>query len=88
MRDADLPSQKITAIFEGIDLTDFLMHDPAWFMDFSPNGALVGLRDTMARKRYANLLENIAEEGPDVFYTGKAAEDMIAAVQGANGTIT
>lgn len=42
----------------------------------------------MTRKRYANLLEAIAKKGPDAFYTGKAAEAMIAAVQGVNGTMT
>jgi gamma-glutamyltranspeptidase / glutathione hydrolase len=68
--------------------TDFLVHNPDWSVDFAPNGTLVGLGDTLTRKRYAELLRRIAKEGPDVFYTGDIAEATIAALQAANGTMT
>ena len=67
---------------------NFLVDDPNWALDFAPNGTLVGLGDTITRKRYANTLETIANEGPDAFYTGPIAETTIAALQAANGTMT
>ncbi|THC88214.1 hypothetical protein EYZ11_012342 [Aspergillus tanneri] len=57
-------------------------------MDFAPNGTRLGLGDTMTRKRYADILEVIAERGPNAFYTGPIAETMINAVQEANGIMT
>ncbi|KIX00131.1 gamma-glutamyltransferase [Rhinocladiella mackenziei CBS 650.93] len=67
---------------------NFLVDDPNWALDFAPNGTLVGLGDTITRKRYANTLETIAEEGPDAFYNGPIAEATIAALQAQNGTMT
>jgi Gamma-glutamyltranspeptidase len=66
----------------------FLVDNPAWAIDFAPNGTLVGIGDTLTRKRYADLLETIAEEGPDVFYNGHIANTTISALQAANGTMT
>lgn len=68
--------------------SSFLVKDPDWAVDFAPNGTLLQLGDTITRKRYASTLEEIAEKGPDAFYTGPQAEAMIAAVQAANGTMT
>ncbi|KAK5448026.1 hypothetical protein LTS15_009050 [Exophiala xenobiotica] len=67
---------------------NFLVDDPNWAIDFAPNGTLLGLGDTITRKRYANTLESIANEGPDVFYNGPIAEATIAALQAQNGTMT
>lgn len=67
---------------------NFFVDDPNWALDFAPNGTILGLGDTITRKRYANTLETIAEEGPDSFYTGPIAETMIAALQQQNGTMT
>ncbi|KAI1137361.1 gamma-glutamyltranspeptidase [Hypoxylon sp. FL0543] len=67
---------------------NFLIDDPAWAIDFAPKGYLVRRGETLTRKRYADTLEAIAREGPDVFYTGPIAEATIAAVQKANGTMT
>ena len=67
---------------------DFLSKDPSWALDFAPNGTLVGLGDIITRKRYANTLETIANEGPDAFYNGSIAATMIDALQAANGTMT
>jgi hypothetical protein len=35
---------------------NFLVEDPAWAEDFAPNGTLLGLGDTITRKRYAKLV--------------------------------
>ena len=81
----DLVKQMKAAI-EGIP--NFLIDDPTWALDFAPNGTLVGLGDTITRKRYADTLEKIAEKGPDAFYTGAIAETTIAALRKHNGTMT
>lgn len=67
---------------------DFLTQDPAWAIDFAPNGTLVQLGQTMTRKRYANTLETIANQGADAFYKGAMANHTIVAIQAANGTMT
>ncbi|KAK8133322.1 Glutathione hydrolase proenzyme [Apiospora kogelbergensis] len=46
------------------------------------------LNETMTRKRYADTLETIANEGPSAFYAGAIAKATIAALQDANGTMT
>jgi gamma-glutamyltranspeptidase / glutathione hydrolase len=67
---------------------NFLVDDYNWAIDFAPNGTLLGLGDVITRKRYADTLETIANDGPDAFYNGPIAEATIAAVQAANGTMT
>ena len=67
---------------------DFLTHDPAWAVDFAPNGTRVGLGDTLTRKRYAATLEEVARGGARVLYEGKQAEALVRAVQAADGTMT
>lgn len=67
---------------------DFLSKDPTWAQDFAPNGTRVGLGDTLTRKRYADTLEAIANQGADAFYTGQIAQTMINALQAQNGTMT
>ncbi|KAI0845730.1 gamma-glutamyltranspeptidase [Daldinia vernicosa] len=67
---------------------DFLKDDPAWAIDFAPKGYIVKLGETITRKRYADTLEVIANEGPDAFYTGAIANATITALQGKNGTMT
>ncbi|GKT86929.1 gamma-glutamyltranspeptidase [Colletotrichum tofieldiae] len=67
---------------------NFLVEDPVWAEEFAPNGTLLQLNDTIYRKRYGATLAKIAEEGPDVFYTGPIAESIIATVRATNGTLT
>ncbi|KAF2097654.1 gamma-glutamyltransferase [Rhizodiscina lignyota] len=67
---------------------NFLCAEPSWAIDFCPNGTLKGLGDVITRKRYADTLETIANEGPDAFYTGAIAETTIAALKTQNGTMT
>ncbi|KAJ5469165.1 hypothetical protein N7475_006917 [Penicillium sp. IBT 31633x] len=51
-----------------------------WALDFALNGTRLGLGETVTRKRYADTLEAIAEQGPDAFYAGPIAEIMIDAI--------
>jgi len=67
---------------------NFLVNDPAWAIDFAPNGTLVKLGDTIYRKRYADTLETISAYGADAFYNGAIAKATIAAILAKNGTMT
>ncbi|KAK6223827.1 gamma-glutamyltransferase [Colletotrichum tabaci] len=67
---------------------NFLTEDPAWAIDFAPNGYRVRLNETMTRRRYADMLETIGRQGVDAFYTGAIANATIAALRRANGTMT
>jgi gamma-glutamyltranspeptidase/glutathione hydrolase len=73
-----------TPEFEGS--ADFLVADPNWAIDFAPNGTLLGIGDTLTRKRYAATLQEIAHRGADAFYTGPIAEATIAALATANAS--
>ncbi|KAK3906111.1 hypothetical protein C8A05DRAFT_30048 [Staphylotrichum tortipilum] len=66
----------------------FLVDDPVWAEDFAPNGTLLQLGETVTRKRYADTLEKIANQGVDVFYKGELAKSMIDLIQATNGTMT
>ncbi|KAF3929963.1 Gamma-glutamyltranspeptidase [Arthrobotrys entomopaga] len=68
--------------------TRFLTENPTWAMDFAPNGTLVGVGDIMYRKRFANTLEIIANEGADAFYEGKLAELTINELTKTGGIMT
>ena len=62
--------------------------DPVWAVDFAPNGTRVGKGDVMTRKRYADTLEAIADQGADALYHGRMAEEMVKAVRKSNGSMT
>lgn len=68
--------------------SNFLRDNPSWAIDFAPNGTLLGLGDTLTRKRYADTLETISIRGVDAFYTGAIANATIAAIKANNGTMT
>ncbi|KAI0133399.1 gamma-glutamyltranspeptidase [Hypoxylon sp. NC0597] len=68
--------------------SNFLVEDPSWAQDFAPDGTLVKLGDTMTRKRYAETLQQVAEHGADVFYTGPIAEATVRYIQQNNGSMT
>lgn len=67
---------------------DFLTYDETWALDFAPNGTRLGLGDVMTRKRYANTLESIGEQGPDAYYKGAIANATVTALQKSNGTMS
>ena len=73
---------------EGALVDNFLVTEPTWAIDFAPNGTLLGLNDTITRKRYADTLETIAQRGADVFYTGPIGEATIQTLQNHGGTMT
>nr|POE82730.1 gamma-glutamyltransferase [Quercus suber] len=54
-------------------IENFLVINPSYAIDFAPNGTLLGLGDTITRKRYAATLHTIAEQGVGAFYTGPIA---------------
>ncbi|KAF2814409.1 gamma-glutamyltranspeptidase [Mytilinidion resinicola] len=87
-RDGFIADESLVEVFEGVDNPEFLTEDPAWAVDFAPNGTLLGLGDTLTRKRLAAVLERVAKEGPDVFYEGDIAEATIRALRATNGTMT
>jgi gamma-glutamyltranspeptidase/glutathione hydrolase len=66
----------------------FLTDDPAWAIDFAPNGTRVKAGDTMTRRRYATTLETVARRGADAFYVGDIADATIRALRERNGTMT
>ncbi|KAH6623024.1 gamma-glutamyltranspeptidase [Chaetomium tenue] len=70
------------------DNNTFLVDDQIWAEDFAPNGTLLKLGDTITRKRLANSLEKIANQGIDVFYKGEIAESMVNYIQEKNGIVT
>jgi gamma-glutamyltranspeptidase/glutathione hydrolase len=72
----------------GNSTSNFLVDDLEFALDFAPKGQLLKLNETITRKRYANTLETIAEQGPDAFYTGPIAAATIKALQAQNGTMT
>ena len=81
----DLVNYMNSAIAGG---SNFLVENPEFAMDFAPNGTLLKLNDTITRKRYANTIETVAQQGPDAFYEGPIANATIRALQAANGTMT
>lgn len=66
----------------------FLTDDPSWALDFAPNGTRLGLGDTMYRKRYADTLETIAQQGVEAFYTGAIANATIQELKSTGGIMT
>jgi gamma-glutamyltranspeptidase/glutathione hydrolase len=80
---------KYMASATGGNLTsNFLVNDLEFALDFAPKGRLLKLNETITRKRYANTLETIAQQGPDAFYSGPIAAATIRALQANNGTMT
>jgi gamma-glutamyltranspeptidase/glutathione hydrolase len=55
---------------------------------YLPKGTLVRPGEPIYQKRYADLLDRLAEEGSDYYYRGRFAENFAAVVQAAGGYIT
>ncbi len=81
----DLVNYEKEAIGSG---PNFLAEDPNFAIDFAPNGTLLGLNETITRRRYADTLDTISKRGADAFYTGPIANATIQALKAANGTMT
>lgn len=54
-------------------------------VDFLQGGLCPQIGDLFALPKQAQLLRNIAKDGRDAFYSGEAAEDMLAALNAAGG---
>ncbi|XP_068422514.1 gamma-glutamyltransferase 5a [Clinocottus analis] len=52
------------------------------------NGKLMKIGDIVKFEKLADTLETIANQGPEAFYTGKIAEDLIHDIKEAGGTLT
>ncbi|XP_053501316.1 glutathione hydrolase 5 proenzyme [Ictalurus furcatus] len=52
------------------------------------NKTMIGPGDTLRYPKLADTLEMIAEKGPDAFYTGKIAEDLIQDVKAEGGSLS
>lgn len=81
-------NEDLVSYIESAEAEEYMVNDPTWALDFAPNGTIVKQGDTIRRKRLANTLETIAEEGADAFYTGAIAQATIDALQKENGTMT
>jgi gamma-glutamyltranspeptidase / glutathione hydrolase len=75
-------------IVHQLETYPFLLEDPLFSETYAPNGTLVGLGDTIYRKRYARTLEKIAEKGADAFYHGEIATNIASAAWARGGIIT
>lgn len=65
-----------------------MLNDTNWSESFAPNGTLLGLGDTCYRKKYADTLERIANEGVEAFYSGSIAQNIIDKIQATGGIMT
>ncbi|KAF8313467.1 hypothetical protein DL93DRAFT_2167881 [Clavulina sp. PMI_390] len=66
----------------------FIPTDPDWIPVFAPNGRLMREGEPISRMAYSRTLRRIANEGPEVFYSGSIAESMVAKVQEKGGILT
>lgn len=73
-------SEDLVRYMDAVSPNRFLTDDPAWAVDFAPRGSRVRLGEIMTHKRYADMLETIASQGADAFYTGAVAKATIAAL--------
>ncbi|RYP63111.1 hypothetical protein DL770_009451 [Monosporascus sp. CRB-9-2] len=87
-RDGFKVTEDLVKYMDSVSPNNFLTDDPTWAVDFAPTGSRVQLGGTITRKRYADTLEVIANEGADAFYTGSIAEATIAELTKQNGTMT
>lgn len=49
-----------------------------WY--YHDNGTLKGINETVKRPHYANVLQKIARDGPNAFYKGEVAAEIVDAV--------
>lgn len=81
-------SQDLVAYMGDPTSYPFLVTDPAWALDFAPDGTRVKLGDTMYRRRYADTLEAISKRGVNAFYHGPIANATVQTLRRAGGIMT
>lgn len=67
---------------------DLILKDSKWSRTYAPNGRWLVAGDVIRRPIYANTLQEIAEQGPDVFYKGWMAKKIVDTVREAGGILT
>jgi len=77
-----------TLLEDRLASSDRVAASPALRDHFSIEGELVAAGDTVVRLGLGEALGRIAELGPDGFYAGPVAADIVAAVQDSGGIIT
>lgn len=87
-RDGWTVNEDLIRYMDSVSDDPFLTDNPSWALDFAPNGYRLKLGETITRKRYANTLETIAQEGADAFYGGAIGNATVAALQAQGGTVT
>ncbi len=65
-----------------------LMQDPGIAAVYYPNGKPAAQGNLLRNPKLAATLEAIAEHGPEAFYEGPIAEDMVKSVRAAGGALT
>ncbi|THU77431.1 gamma-glutamyltranspeptidase [Dendrothele bispora CBS 962.96] len=70
------------------ELYPFLLSDPLWAEVYAPNGTLLEEGDICYRKRYAETLQKLADNGADAFYTGDIADNIVNAAAARGGIIS
>ncbi|PWC37721.1 gamma-glutamyltransferase [Azospirillum sp. TSO35-2] len=67
---------------------ELLLQDPMARTTFLADGAVPKVGSLQHQPRLADTLEAIGRDGPDAFYRGPVAEDMVACLQGHGGCHT
>ncbi|KAF9425859.1 hypothetical protein BGZ94_007156 [Podila epigama] len=62
--------------------------EPDWSQIFAPNGTALREGQRIRRPALADTLETIGREGPDAFYTGSIAQNMVDHIQANGGILT
>ncbi|MCA9631927.1 MAG: gamma-glutamyltransferase [Myxococcales bacterium] len=65
-----------------------LIQDPGIAAVYYPNGKPAAQGNLLKNPKLAATLEAIAEHGPEAFYTGEVAEDIVASAKAAGGALT
>jgi gamma-glutamyltranspeptidase/glutathione hydrolase len=68
--------------------TGFIVSDPNFAATYAPNGTTLKQGDTCYRPNLADTLELIANEGVEVFYTGKIAQGIVDTTSKTGGIMT
>ncbi|BEI79502.1 hypothetical protein CcaverHIS002_0100310 [Cutaneotrichosporon cavernicola] len=66
----------------------WMADDPEFVRAFSRDGRLIQVGEVWAREDYADVLEAIGERGPEAFYGGEVAGNIVKAVQGRGGVMS
>lgn len=66
----------------------FLREDPLWSEVYAPEGQVLSLGDTVSNKKLVDTYRRIGNEGPDIFYNGEIADNIIKAIQNSGGIMT